>query len=70
MLVLSETVLVLESSLAEPHAEGFLKAVGRKPSGEGSRFTGRLTGKLGLLRYHLPITRLKAFTCPMACEGI
>jgi hypothetical protein len=42
VLVLSETVLVLEWSLAEPHTEGFLKAVGRKPSGEGSRFTGRL----------------------------
>jgi hypothetical protein len=36
------------------HAEGFLKAVGRKPSGEGSR----LTGQFALLRfYHLPITR-------------
>jgi hypothetical protein len=36
------------------HAEGFLKAVGRKPSGEGSRFTGQFA----LLRfYHLPITR-------------
>jgi hypothetical protein len=30
------------------HAQGFLKAVGRKPSGEGSR----LTGQLALLRYH------------------
>jgi hypothetical protein len=36
------------------HAEGFLKAVGRKPSGEGSR----LTGPFAPFRfYHLPITR-------------
>jgi hypothetical protein len=35
------------------HAEGFLKAVGRKPSGEGSR----LTGPFAPFRfYHLPIT--------------
>ena len=50
------------------HAEGFLKAVGRKPSGVGSRVVFharalrkpvdiRLTGQLALLRYHLPITR-------------
>ncbi len=35
------------------HAKRFLKAVGRKPSGEGSR----LPGKLALLRFdHLLIT--------------
>jgi hypothetical protein len=50
------------------HAEGFLKAVGRKPSGVGSSVVfharalrkpvdTRLTGQLALLRYHLPITR-------------
>jgi hypothetical protein len=54
------------------HAEGFLKAVGRKPSGAGSsvvfhaRTLGkpmdiRLTGQLALLRYHLPITRKRNF---------
>jgi hypothetical protein len=52
--------------------KGFLKAVGRKPSGEGSsvvfhaRTLGkpmdiRLTGQLALLRYHLPITRKCSF---------
>ncbi|MEK0425450.1 MAG: hypothetical protein RJB11_1541 [Planctomycetota bacterium] len=30
------------------HAQGFLKALESKPSGEGSR----LTGQLALLRYH------------------
>ena len=50
------------------HAEGSLKAVGRKPSGEGASVVFhartlrkpvdiRLTGQLALLRYHLPITR-------------
>ena len=50
------------------HAEGSLKAVGRKPSGERSSVVFRvrtlrnhwifgLTGQLALLRYHLPITR-------------
>jgi len=50
------------------YAEGFLKAVGRKPSGERSSVVFRartlrnhwifgLTGQLALLRYHLPITR-------------
>jgi hypothetical protein len=50
------------------HAEGFLKAVGRKPSGDGSsevfhpralrnHWIFRLTGQLALLRDHLPITR-------------
>jgi hypothetical protein len=35
------------------HAEGFFKAVGPKPSGEGSR----LTGPFAPFRfYHLPIT--------------
>ncbi|MFN5101837.1 MAG: hypothetical protein ACK5GJ_03480 [Planctomycetota bacterium] len=49
------------------HAEGFLKAVGRKPSGVGSSVVFhartlrkpvdiRITGQLALLRYHLPIT--------------
>ena len=50
------------------HADGFLKAVGRKPSGVGSSVGFhartlrkpvdiRITGQLALLRYHLPITR-------------
>ena len=47
------------------HAERFLKAVGRKPSGEGSRVTGRLapfrverqlTGQLALLVCQEPIS--------------
>lgn len=50
------------------HAEGFLKAVGRKPSGEGSSVCSTversknhcmfgLTGQLALLRYHFPTTK-------------
>jgi hypothetical protein len=50
------------------HAEGSLKAVGRKPSGVGSSVGFhartlrkpvdiRLTGQLALLRFHLPISK-------------
>jgi hypothetical protein len=43
------------------HAQGFLKALGRKPSGEGSR----LTGQLALLRYHYshPVFCISVYEC-------